>query len=40
MDKRQYGWPLYIVEGAADDPAMEQPARFVAALERGMRESA
>ncbi len=37
---RQYGWPLYIVEGAADDPAMEQPVGFVAALEKAMRETA
>ena len=36
---RQYGWPLYIVEGAADDPALEQPVGFVAALEKAMRET-
>jgi pimeloyl-ACP methyl ester carboxylesterase len=36
----RYGWPLYIVEGAGDDPALEQPEGFVAALERAMRETA
>lgn len=28
----RYGWPLYVIEGAGDDPVMEQPERFVAAL--------
>lgn len=35
----RYGWPLYIVEGAADDPALEQPVGFVAALEKAMRDT-
>lgn len=28
----RYGWPLYVVEGAADDPPLEQPEGFMAAL--------
>ena len=28
----RYGWPLHVVEGAADDPAVEQPEAFVRAL--------
>ena len=35
----RYGWPLYIVEGAGDDPALEQPEGFVTALERAMRDT-
>jgi len=35
----RYGWPLYIVEGAGDDPALEQPDGFVAALGRAMRDT-
>jgi pimeloyl-ACP methyl ester carboxylesterase len=35
----RYGWPLYIVEDAGDDPALEQPDGFVAALERAMRDT-
>lgn len=27
-----YGWPLHVIEGAADDPATEQPERFLEAL--------
>lgn len=27
-----YGWPLHIVEGAADDPAVEQPVDFMKAM--------
>jgi pimeloyl-ACP methyl ester carboxylesterase len=30
----RYGWPLEVVEGAADDPPIEQPAAFLAALRR------
>lgn len=26
------GWPLYVIESAADDPALEQPEAFVAVL--------
>ena len=28
----RYGWPLHVVERAADDPAVEQPEAFLAAL--------
>ncbi len=28
----RFGWPLHIIDGAADDPPMEQPDTFVAAL--------
>lgn len=28
----RYGWPLYVIEGAGDDPAIEQPEAFVRAL--------
>lgn len=28
----RYGWPLHIIEDAADDPAFEQPAAVVSAL--------
>ncbi|GLQ54009.1 alpha/beta fold hydrolase [Devosia nitrariae] len=28
----RHGWPLYVIEDAADDPAIEQPAAFVEAL--------
>jgi pimeloyl-ACP methyl ester carboxylesterase len=31
---RRYGWPLYVIEGARDDPASEQPEAFVEALGR------
>jgi pimeloyl-ACP methyl ester carboxylesterase len=29
---RRYGWPLQVIDGAADDPTIEQPEEFVAAL--------
>lgn len=29
---RAYGWPLHVVDDAADDPALDQPEAFVAAL--------
>lgn len=35
----QYGWPLHIIENAADDPPMEQPRAFVAALEAALADS-
>jgi pimeloyl-ACP methyl ester carboxylesterase len=35
----RYGWPLYIVEGAGDDPGLEQPEGFVAALEAALRDT-
>jgi pimeloyl-ACP methyl ester carboxylesterase len=25
----RYGWPLYVVDDAGDDPPMEQPAAFL-----------
>jgi len=28
----RYGWPLHVIEGAADDPAFEQPEAFLRAL--------
>lgn len=28
----RYGWPLHVIEGAADDPAFERPEAFLAAL--------
>lgn len=28
----RYGWPLRVIEGAADDPAIERPEAFTAAL--------
>jgi ubiquinone/menaquinone biosynthesis C-methylase UbiE len=28
----RHRWPLYVIEGAADDPAIEQPAAFIEAL--------
>lgn len=28
----RYGWPLHVIEDAADDPAFEQPAAFLQAL--------
>ena len=34
---RAFGWPLHVVENAADDPALEQPAAFVAVLEEVVR---
>lgn len=32
----RYGWPLYVIEGAADDPAAEQPEAFIRALRSGL----
>jgi pimeloyl-ACP methyl ester carboxylesterase len=31
----EYGWPLHVIEGAADDPPMERPDEFVAAVLSG-----
>lgn len=28
----RYGWPLHVIEHAADDPAMEQPKAFLEVL--------
>ncbi len=33
----RYGWPLYVIENAADDPGLEQPDRFVEAVLRDGR---
>lgn len=33
----RYGWPLSVIEDAADDPALEQPERFVEAVLQGER---
>lgn len=30
----RHGWPLHVIEDAADDPARDQPAAFVSALRR------
>jgi len=28
-----HGWPLRLIDGAGDDPPMERPAAFLAALQ-------
>ena len=28
----RYGWPLHVIERAADDPARDRPEAFLAAL--------
>lgn len=35
---RRFGWPLHVIERAADDPPMEQPEAFVRALQAALRE--
>jgi hypothetical protein len=30
--RRRFGWPLQVIEDAADDPLIEQPAAFLTAL--------
>jgi pimeloyl-ACP methyl ester carboxylesterase len=32
----RYGWPLEVIEGAADDPPIEQPAAFLTALRHAL----
>lgn len=32
----RYGWPLHVIENAADDPAFEQPNAFLAALREAL----
>lgn len=32
----RYGWPLDIIEGAADDPSLDRPEEFLAALRRAI----
>lgn len=36
----RYGWPLRVIENAADDPAIEQPRAFLAALHAALDEPA
>jgi pimeloyl-ACP methyl ester carboxylesterase len=31
---KKYGWPLYVIEQARDDPKLEQPERFVKILRK------
>jgi len=33
----RFGWPLHVIEDAADDPAVEQPAAFLTALGSALR---
>lgn len=35
--RSRYGWPLHTIDGAGDDPPMEQPAAFLATLNRTLR---
>jgi pimeloyl-ACP methyl ester carboxylesterase len=35
----RYGWPLHVIDGAADDPAIEQPEAFLQALLRTLGET-
>jgi pimeloyl-ACP methyl ester carboxylesterase len=35
---RAFGWPLHVVEDAADDPALEQPEAFLAVLRTAISE--
>ncbi len=37
---QQYGWPLHVIEDAADDPAVEQPDAFLAALRAAVADDA
>jgi pimeloyl-ACP methyl ester carboxylesterase len=37
---RTFGWPLYIVEDAADEPSLDQPEAFVATLRRAIEQGA
>ena len=32
----RYGWPLYVIENARDDPAIEQPEAFLEALDAAL----
>jgi pimeloyl-ACP methyl ester carboxylesterase len=34
----RYGWPLYVVDGSADDPAIEQPEAFTRILRKVLGE--
>ena len=33
---RQFGWRLEVIDGAADDPTLEQPEAFLGALRRAI----
>jgi pimeloyl-ACP methyl ester carboxylesterase len=33
---KRYGWPLHVIEDAADDPPIEQPEAFLKALDRAL----
>lgn len=35
----QYGWPLHVIDDAADDPARDQPEAFLRALRSVLRET-
>lgn len=35
---RRHGWPLHVIEEARDDPAVERPEAFVAAVRRALAE--
>ena len=35
----RFGWPLHVIEGAGDDPPVEQPEAFVEALRRSLESS-
>jgi pimeloyl-ACP methyl ester carboxylesterase len=35
----RYGWPLHVIEGARDDPAIEQPQAFLEALRTALDSS-
>jgi pimeloyl-ACP methyl ester carboxylesterase len=34
---KRYGWPLHVIDGAGDDPPLEQPTAFLKALKDGLR---
>ncbi|HSL81483.1 MAG TPA: alpha/beta hydrolase, partial [Thermoanaerobaculia bacterium] len=36
---QRYGWPLHVIEGAADDPARDQPDEFLGALRAALSHS-
>jgi pimeloyl-ACP methyl ester carboxylesterase len=36
----RFGWPLHVIEGAGDDPAMEQPPAFLRALRTALAATA
>ncbi|MFW6202068.1 MAG: alpha/beta fold hydrolase [Gemmatimonadota bacterium] len=35
----RYGWPLHVIDDAADDPAVEQPEAFLAALRSALEQA-